>query len=78
MTSWVIITSKADLLYDEGYQLAMELLSILENETEQNKKNITYIETNGDHVTGLLFDKEKYSNAVEAVRLHLFSDSLKC
>jgi acetyl esterase/lipase len=78
MTSWVIITSKADLLYDEGYQLAMELLSICETEAEQNKKNITYIETNGDHVTGLLFDKEKYSHAVEAVRQHLFSDSLKC
>lgn len=76
MTSCIIITSKADPLYDEGCELAATLLNVSECDAEESNKNIIHIETTGDHVSGLLFDKEKYSEAVEAVRLHLFGDCL--
>lgn len=71
---WIIIASKADPLFDEGRKLAGELLEIVGNEVRDEKKIVTYIETNGDHVTGLLFDKEKYSEIIEAVRQHLFGN----
>jgi len=68
----IIVSSKADPLHDDGHHLAMELIRICSDETKNGLQIVTYIETNGDHATGLAFDKEKQSEAIEAVRRSVF------
>ena len=73
-TSFIVVASRADPLHDDGQQLALELMSICGNERKNGRSVVTYIDTTGDHTTGLIFDKEKHAEAMDTLRRCVFGD----